>query len=165
MSTVHAVVESPLGALTLVARDDALTALHFADGRHRGQEPGERTTTPLLAEARRQLAEYFDRRRTEFDLPLAPEGEPFQLRVWALLREIPFGATRTYGELARQLGHVRYAQAVGAANGRNPLPVIVPCHRVIGADGGLTGYAGGLDRKRSLLALEEPPAEDAGRLF
>lgn len=165
MSTTHAVIGTPLGELTLIARDDALSAVRFPGGGHREEDIGESTGTELFAEAARQFAEYFDRRRTRFDLPLAPRGEPFQLRVWELLQEIPYGETTSYGALARRLGDVGHSQAVGAANGRNPLPVIVPCHRVIGADGSLTGYAGGLDRKRYLLALEEPPAADAGRLF
>ena len=165
MSTKHTLIDSPMGELLLVAGDDGLTALHYADGRHAPEELGERGTTLVLDEARRQLDEYFARTRTEFDLPLAPRGEPFQLKVWELLRQIPYGATRSYAELARMLGDVNYAQAVGAANGRNPISVIVPCHRVIGADGTLTGYAGGLERKRYLLALEEPAPADAGRLF
>lgn len=165
MATVHAVINTPLGELTLIARDESLAAMHFAGGRHAPEERGERADLPLFAEAERQFGEYFERRRTEFDLPLAPRGKPFQLQVWELLKEIPYGETRTYGDLARRLGDVNYSQAVGAANGQNPLSVIVPCHRVIGADGSLTGYAGGLDRKRYLLALEEPAAVDAGRLF
>ncbi|WP_243788226.1 methylated-DNA--[protein]-cysteine S-methyltransferase [Saccharopolyspora gloriosae] len=165
MSTVHGVIKTPLGEVTLIAHDESLAAVHFAGGRHRREEFGERAEMPLFTEVERQFAEYFERRRTEFELPLAPRGEPFQLRVWELLKEIPYGETRTYGELARRLGDVNYSQAVGAANGQNPLSVIVPCHRVIGADGSLTGYAGGLDRKRYLLALEEPSAVEAGRLF
>lgn len=165
MSTKHTLIDSPMGELLLVASDDGLTTLHYAGGRHAPEELGERGTTPVLDEARRQLDEYFAKTRTEFDLPLAPRGEPFQLKVWDLLRQIPYGATRSYGELARMLGDVNYSQAVGAANGRNPISVIVPCHRVIGADGSLTGYAGGLERKRYLLALEEPAPADAGRLF
>lgn len=166
MSTKHTVVDSPVGELTVVATDDGLTGLYF-DGHQRGPDRaslGERTEDGF-ADVRRQLAEYFAGDRTEFDLPLAPRGDDFQQRVWALLREIPYGETRTYGDLARRLGDRSLAQAVGNANGRNPISVIVPCHRVIGADGSLTGYAGGLDRKRFLLALEEPPADDAGRLF
>ncbi|GAB2674187.1 methylated-DNA--[protein]-cysteine S-methyltransferase [Saccharopolyspora gloriosae] len=165
MTTVHAVIDTPLGGLTLIARDGSLAAMHFDGGKHPPKEFGERADLPLFAEAQRQFEEYFERRRTEFDLPLAPRGKPFQLQVWELLKEIPYGETRTYGDLARRLGDVNYSQAVGAANGQNPLSVIVPCHRVIGADGSLTGYAGGLDRKRYLLALEEPAAVDAGRLF
>jgi methylated-DNA-[protein]-cysteine S-methyltransferase len=118
-----------------------------------------------LAEAVRQLGEYFAGDRTEFDLKLAPTGNAFEHRVWSLLRDIPYGETRSYGGLARALGDVGFSQAVGAANGRNPIAIIVPCHRVIGADGSLVGYAGGLDRKRYLLALEESEDTRAQRLF
>ena len=117
------------------------------------------------AEAVRQLTEYFARERMEVDLPLAPRGDAFKQRVWALLREIPYGQTRSYGDLARALGDVNLSQAVGFANGRNPIAIIVPCHRVIGADGSLVGYAGGLDRKRFLLALEESEETRSQRLF
>jgi methylated-DNA-[protein]-cysteine S-methyltransferase len=158
---------SPLGEITLVAEDGALTGCYMElHRRGAGQEDqlGERDDTGLEA-AVAQLAEYFAGERTEFDLPLAPRGDEFQLRVWALLREIPYGQTRSYGDLARALGDVNLSQRVGWANGRNPIGIIVPCHRVIGADGSLVGYAGGLERKRFLLALEEPPADRAGRLF
>ncbi|WP_079132051.1 methylated-DNA--[protein]-cysteine S-methyltransferase [Streptomyces nanshensis] len=151
----HTVVDSPLGALTLVADGGALTGVYFED-HLRGPSPGAlgpRDETGF-DEARRQLAEYFAGERQRFDLPLAPRGEPFRQRVWALLRQIPYGETRSYGLLARELGDPALAQAVGSANGRNPLSVIVPCHRVVGADGSLTGYAGGLERKRFLLELE-----------
>jgi methylated-DNA-[protein]-cysteine S-methyltransferase len=110
--------------------------------------------SPPLDEARRQLEAYFAGELREFDLPLAPEGSEFQLRVWEQLRAIPYGETISYGELARRVGDPAAARAVGLANGRNPLPVIVPCHRVIGADGSLTGFGGGLERKRRLLELE-----------
>jgi methylated-DNA-[protein]-cysteine S-methyltransferase len=107
------------------------------------------------ADARRQLAEYFDGRRRHFDLRLAPEGTPFQTRVWAELCRIPFGTTISYRELAARIGQPAAVRAVGLANGRNPIAIVVPCHRVIGADGSLTGYGGGLDRKRYLLGLEQ----------
>jgi methylated-DNA-[protein]-cysteine S-methyltransferase len=110
--------------------------------------------SPPLDEARRQLEAYFAGELRDFDLPLAPEGSEFQLRVWEQLRAIPYGETISYGELARRVGDPAAARAVGLANGRNPLPVIVPCHRVIGADGSLTGFGGGLERKRRLLELE-----------
>jgi methylated-DNA-[protein]-cysteine S-methyltransferase len=164
-ATRHTVVDSPLGALTLVAEGDALTGVYF-EGHLRGPSPdalGSREDAGF-EDARGQLEEYFAGRRQSFDLPLAPRGEPFQRRVWALLEQIPYGETRSYGQLARELGDPALAQAVGAANGRNPLSVIVPCHRVVGADGSLTGYAGGLERKRLLLDLEESAA-GAGRLF
>ncbi|WP_377268598.1 methylated-DNA--[protein]-cysteine S-methyltransferase [Peterkaempfera sp. SMS 1(5)a] len=165
-STTHTVVDSPLGGLTATAEGGALTGLYFP--RHRGMPSVESLGTRTdegFEEVRRQLAEYFAGRRTRFELPLAPRGEEFQQRVWRLLREIPYGRTRSYGELAQELGDPSLARAVGAANGRNPLSVIVPCHRVVGADGRLTGYAGGLGRKRFLLELEAPVPAAAGRLF
>lgn len=161
----HTLIDSPLGDVLIAASDEGLSAVHFVGGGPGPRVVGERGMTPLLETAHRQLEEYFEQERTEFELPLAPRGEPFQLKVWELLREIPYGRTWSYGDLARRLGGVEFSQAVGAANGRNPLAVVVPCHRVIGADGSLTGYAGGLNRKRYLLALEEPSPADAGRLF
>jgi methylated-DNA-[protein]-cysteine S-methyltransferase len=158
----HGVVDSPLGALTVVARDDALVGLYFADQRRR---PDPATLGPRedagFTEVAGQLGEYFTGERTGFELALDPYGDAFDQRVWELVARIPYGRTRTYGELARELGDPGLAQAVGAANGRNPLCVVVPCHRVIGSGGGLTGYAGGLPRKRFLLDLEAP----GGRLF
>jgi methylated-DNA-[protein]-cysteine S-methyltransferase len=166
MSVKHTVIDSPIGELTVVAEDGALLGLYFVGRRHHPKPDavGERTDEGF-ADVRRQLAEYFDGGRTEFDLPLAPKGGEFELSVWQLLTKIPYGETRSYGDLATELGDRALAQAVGSANGRNPLSVIVPCHRVIGADGSLTGYAGGLDRKRYLLELEEPADVSAGRLF
>lgn len=161
----HTVVDSPLGALTLVAEGDALSGLYF-EGHRRGPSPqalGPRTDGGF-EEARRQLEEYFAGERRDFDLPLAARGEEFAQRVWKLLAQIPYGGTCSYGALARRLGDPGLAQAVGAANGRNPLCVIVPCHRVVAADGSLTGYAGGLERKRFLLDLEESAA-GTSRLF
>ena len=155
MPVHHTIVESPLGAITLVAHDGMLAGLYFA-GHTRPLYTtafGERRTAGFEA-ALEQLAEYFRRERTTFDLPLAPRGSGFQHRVWELLRRIPYGETRSYGELAVELGDRRLARAVGTANGSNPLGIIVPCHRVIGADGRLGGYAGGVDRKRFLLELE-----------
>jgi methylated-DNA-[protein]-cysteine S-methyltransferase len=166
MRRTHTIIDSPLGELTAVAEDGALTGLYYP--LHRGM-PREEALGPRaeegFEEVRRQLDEYFTGGRTRFDLPLAPRGERFQHRVWQLLRQIPYGETRSYGELARELGDPSLARAVGAANGRNPLSVIVPCHRVVGADGRLTGYAGGLERKRYLLELEAPAEAGAGRLF
>ncbi|WP_241668347.1 methylated-DNA--[protein]-cysteine S-methyltransferase [Pedococcus bigeumensis] len=163
----HALLPSPLGEITLVAEDGALTGCYMELHR-RGTDEEDRLGArddDSLSAAAAQLTEYFAGERTEFSLPLAPRGDEFQLRVWALLREIPYGQTRSYGDLARALGDVNLSQRVGWANGRNPISIIVPCHRVIGADGSLVGYAGGLERKRFLLALEEPPADEASRLF
>lgn len=168
MDVRHAVVASPLGELTLVAADDALVGLYFADHRRRPAPAalGPRVESDaVFQQAEEQLGEYFAGERTRFELPLAAQGEEFDQRVWRLLAEIPHGQTRSYGDLARQLGEVGLAQAVGAAAGRNPLCVVVPCHRLVGADGSLTGYAGGLERKRHLLELEEPAEVRAGRLF
>ena len=162
----HTVMPTPIGELTLVAEDGVLTTCSMELPRRGpdGDALGERDDAGL-GEAVQQLTEYFAGQRTEFTLPLAPRGDAFQHKVWALLREIPYGQTRSYGDLARALGDVNLSQAVGWANGRNPISIIVPCHRVIGADGSLVGYAGGLHRKRFLLALEEPAAEEADRLF
>jgi methylated-DNA-[protein]-cysteine S-methyltransferase len=153
---VHTVVDSPCGELTLVARGDALTHLYMTGQRHRPAEEtfGPRGDSPVFAAARAQLDAYFAGELTRFDLPLTFIGTPFQQRVWSALREIPYGETVSYGELATLLGNPSASRAVGLANGRNPLGIIVPCHRVIGAGGDLTGYGGGLPRKRWLLALE-----------
>jgi len=166
MARTHTVIASPVGDLLAVAEDGVLCGLYF-EKHLRGPEPEEWGTRADadFTEVRRQLGEYFAGERTGFDLPLAPRGNEFQQRVWHLLTQIPFGETRSYGDLARRLGDVSLAQAVGSANARNPISVIVPCHRVVGADGGLTGYAGGLERKRFLLDLEEPAARKAARLF
>jgi methylated-DNA-[protein]-cysteine S-methyltransferase len=164
--TVHTTVDSPLGELTLVGDGSAVVGLYFDNHRRRPDlETFGRRVDAEFAEPARQLSEYFAGRRTEFELALAPRGDDFDRRVWDLLTTIPYGETRSYRDLARQLGDTGLAQAVGAANGRNPLSVIVPCHRVVGADGSLTGYAGGLHRKRFLLELEESAETKAGRLF
>ena len=143
---------TPLGDLLLVAVDGALTKAHFSPY----DEPDTPPTPdePVLVEAVRQLTEHFAGHRTDFDLPLAPPGTAFQQRVWDELRRIPYGTTTTYGELAARLGDPKCVRAVGLANGRNPIAVVVPCHRVIGSDGKLRGYAGGIERKQRLLALE-----------
>ena len=144
--------ESPIGRLTLRGGPDALTAIDFP-GRTGGL--GEAAREPgAFAEAVRQLDEYFDGRRREFELPLALDGTPFERAVWRRLRTIPYGSTISYGQLARDIGQPEEFRAVGAAVGRTPTPIVVPCHRVIGSDGSLTGYGGGLDRKRALLDLE-----------
>ena len=149
----YSTLTTPIGELLLTADPDgAITAVHLP-GRHPGTDGWERDDA-LLELARRQLTEYFAGERTDFDLPLRPEGAPFQVRVWDALRRIPYGETASYGEIARELGHPTAARAVGAANGRNPIAIVVPCHRVIGASGSLTGYAGGLECKRALLDLE-----------
>lgn len=140
---------SLVGPLTLVACDGALTELRFAEG-------GTSEPTPLLLRAREELEEYFAGTRRTFDLPLAPQGTPFQQQVWQALRTIPYGSTCTYGALAAAIGRPKASRAVGMANHCNPLPILIPCHRVVGSTGHLTGYAGGLDRKRQLLAIEKP---------
>src|SRR5215475_1207352 len=156
--STHTVVPSPIGLLTLVCADGALTGLHMDGERHRPpvERFGERDeSVPLLAEAARQLRAYFAGRLTDFDLPIWLHGTPFQRRVWAALADVPYGETVSYGELAAQIGQPSAARAVGLANGRNPVAVIVPCHRVVGSTGSLVGYGGGLDRKRYLLRLEQ----------
>lgn len=155
---IHTTVDSPLGPLTLVADGDALTGLYLSGQRHRPApetfgEPAGPDTAPF-AGAARQLAEYFAGSRTDFELPLHLVGTPFQRTVWQALRAIPYGRTLTYGELAARIGRPAAVRAVGLANGRNPVSVIVPCHRVVGSGGALTGYGGGLARKRQLLDLE-----------
>jgi methylated-DNA-[protein]-cysteine S-methyltransferase len=151
----YTVVDSPLGPLTLVGTGGALTGLYMDRQRYRpGPETfGERDDVPFT-EAARQLEEYFAGKRTSFDLPLALTGTPFQRQVWEALRAIPYGRTVSYGQLADRLGRPTAARAVGLANGHNPIGIIVPCHRVVGANGDLTGYGGGLDRKRRLLDFE-----------
>ncbi|MBP3035601.1 methylated-DNA--[protein]-cysteine S-methyltransferase [Arthrobacter sp. zg-ZUI100] len=185
MTALHAVMASPIGELTLLADGGALAAVYMenhkrgparellgtrveldddavcgaGDAAAAGREvaPGrEASAAAVLARTRDQLAEYFAGERREFDLPMAPAGNPFRQQVWALLQEIPYGETRSYGDLARQLGDRNLAQAVGSANARNPVSIIIPCHRVVGAAGALTGYAGGLARKHFLLGLEDP---------
>lgn len=144
--------DSPVGGLRLHASAGLLTAVEFD-----AQPVGGGVDDPLLDEAERQLREYFAGERRTFDLPLANDGTEFQRKVWGELRRIPYGETATYGEVARRLGYEPVvSRAVGAANGANPLPIVVPCHRVVGADGSLTGYAGGAERKRVLLELEQP---------
>lgn len=149
---------SPVGKLKLVAGDAGLAAVLWENDRpHRVQlpEPAYGSNDPVLVQASEQLQEYFAGTRKEFDLPLAPVGTPFQQQVWQALRDIPFGETRTYGQLAAQLGNPLASRAVGAANGRNPISIIVPCHRVIGHSGKLTGFAGGLQAKEYLLSHEQ----------
>ncbi|HEX5493893.1 MAG TPA: methylated-DNA--[protein]-cysteine S-methyltransferase [Mycobacteriales bacterium] len=151
----HTVLDSPIGPLTLLATDDALTGLHLLERRHPPDPErfGEPDPT-RFTEAADQLRAYFAGHLTEFDLPLAPAGTPFQQRVWAELRAIPYGRTASYGQIAAQLGKPTAARAVGAANGRNPISIIVPCHRLVSSTGGLISYGGGLERKAWLLAHE-----------
>jgi methylated-DNA-[protein]-cysteine S-methyltransferase len=151
----HTVVDSPVGPLTLVAVHGTLAGLYMDRQRHR--PPAGTFGGPdaaLFTEAAGQLEEYFAGRRTAFDLPLALAGTPFQQRVWAALGKIPYGETISYGQLADRIGQPTAARAVGLANGRNPIGIIVPCHRVVGSGGDLTGYGGGLERKRYLLGFE-----------
>ncbi|OBA74228.1 cysteine methyltransferase [Mycobacterium sp. 1554424.7] len=170
MHSRHTVIDSPLGELTLVADGDALTGVYF---RHHWHPPTAdalgRSVEPVVDEvlqcASDQLHEYFAGERTHFDVPIALDGDPRRRRVWELLPGIRYGETITYGELAATLSDGYTAYEVGQAVGRNPLSIIVPCHRVVGKDGALTGYAGGLKRKRFLLDLEAPVPAAAGRLF
>lgn len=144
---------SPIGTLTLVGNGSALTAVHM-DGDGMSLPTRAKKGDAVLEHARRQLEEYFAGTRTNFDVPLAAEGTPFQSNVWSALCEIPFAQTRSYADIARAIRNPKAVRAVGAANGRNPIGIIVPCHRVIGADGSLTGYGGGIERKRWLLNHE-----------
>lgn len=142
-------LESPIGPLTLTEEDGALIRLDF------GKQGQAWPETTLLAEAKKQLEQYFSGTLRSFTLPLRPEGTPFQQKVWAALLQIPWGETRTYGQVAAMIGQPKACRAVGMANNRNPLPIFIPCHRVIGANGQLTGYAGGLSAKEHLLSLEQ----------
>ena len=154
--TLVTTVASPIGPLTLMARDGHLTHLVMEDQAHAvDPPPGSRRDDDVFAEVTTQLDEYFAGERTSFDVPMTLEGTDFQRRVWAQLCAIPYGETISYGELARRVGNPNASRAVGSANGRNPVAVIVPCHRVIAADGSLGGYGGGLDRKVRLLSLEQ----------
>lgn len=170
MSIRHTMIETELGQITLVADEERLTGLYFARHRHLPMRRiygahVEGAADPVLSEATTQLKEYLAGTRRSFDVPVATLGDEFEERVWGLLTQIPFGDRVSYGSLAEQLGDKTLAQRVGQAVGRNPLCVIIPCHRVVGADGKLTGYAGGLKRKQKLLELEEPDEIKAGRLF
>lgn len=164
----HHTLDTPIGDLLLVGDADALCCVYFQDGKRGPTKPAkewERSEKPFR-EVIRQLKAYFAGKLIEFDLPLAPQGTEFQLKVWQTLCTIPYGETWSYGELAKRIRRPHAPRAVGAANGQNPIPVIVPCHRVIGADGSLTGFGGGLRIKRMLLALEGAlPGEAQSRLF
>ena len=170
MKTRHTLVDTVLGPLTVAASGEAVVGIYFPDHWY---QPAEGSLGPrvdarddvLFDAVRSQLTEYLAGERTAFDLPTATAGNPLQERVWAVLRGIPYGGTTTYGEIAAELGDRAFAQAVGQANGHNPISIVVPCHRVVGRNGQLTGYAGGLWRKQFLLELEEPEAVKAARLF
>ena len=166
MDHASTTMASPVGRLTLIANREGLAAILWEDDdplRVRIGPGAEDAAHPVLREAQTQLEEYFAGRRRTFSVALAPVGTPFQQQVWQELRAIPFGETRSYGELARRIGRPTAMRAVGAANGRNPLSIIVPCHRVIGTSGKLTGFAGGLAAKATLLRLEG--MADAGSRF
>lgn len=166
MTLSYKEMESPVGKLKLVATSNSLVAVLWEQerpNRVKLDAMNHDSRHPILIEAERQLTEYFRGARTAFDLPLEPHGSEFQKKVWQALREIPFGKTRSYLELAKALGSSKASRAVGAANGKNPLSIVVPCHRVIGTDGSLTGFAGGLEVKAKLLAIEAsaaPPPKD-----
>jgi methylated-DNA-[protein]-cysteine S-methyltransferase len=169
MTIRHTTIDSPLGQLTLTARDESLTGIFFEGHWHMPPSEffgeGVSAEDPVFQQAARELGEYLSGERTVFDVPFQVSGNPFQQRVWARLEHIPYGETVSYGELATELGDRNLSQAVGSAVGRNPLSIIIPCHRVVGRDGRLTGYAGGLDNKRFLLDLEEPASAKESKLF
>ncbi len=150
-TTNYQYIESPIGKLRLVSDGLALLSIEF-EGMH-GTD-GLEQSDDILKRATQQLAEYFSGRRRDFSLPLAAAGTAFQQQVWSALRQIPFGELRSYRDIATAIGNIKAVRAVGAANGRNPIPIVVPCHRVIGSNGNLTGFAGGLDAKRALLEHE-----------
>jgi len=170
MSTRHVVVDTTLGPITIAATGEVITGLYFAEHarRPRTEMLGRRVPLswdPLLTGAAVQVVEYLEGARRTFELPWHATGSRFQQAVWAIVSRIPFADTRTYGDIAEELGDRSRAQEVGQAVAMNPLCILVPCHRVVGASGSLTGYAGGLTRKRALLELEAPVAVAAGRLF
>jgi methylated-DNA-[protein]-cysteine S-methyltransferase len=155
-------LESPLGELLLAGDDDALSLIGFPQGKMRHDpDPDWIYNEKPFARARQQLQEYFAGKREEFDLPLHVTGTEFQVQVLDELQRIPYGETTSYGDIAKRIGRPKAVRAVGAANGRNPIPIIIPCHRVIGSSGDLTGFGGGLDTKEALLRLE---AENSGLL-
>ncbi|MGW5350016.1 methylated-DNA--[protein]-cysteine S-methyltransferase [Streptomyces sp. NPDC004031] len=158
-TTVHAIVDSPVGPLTLVTREGGLAGVYMTEQRHlpAPETFGPRVEVidrPVLARTAEQLTGYFAGDVRDFDIDLSTTGTPFQKRVWEALRDIPYGETVSYGELAAALGQPTASRAVGLANGRNPVSIIVPCHRVVGANGSMTGYGGGIERKRWLLSFE-----------
>ena len=154
----HTTIENTLGQILLVSDGSALTGLFFRDGKHYpelGPDWRPAPDHPIFQVVETQLAEYLSRKRREFEILQRPKGTPFQKMVWTAIGAIPFGATASYRDIAKKVGNLKSARAVGAAAGRNPIPVIIPCHRVVGQDGSLTGYGGGLERKRVLLDLEK----------
>ena len=165
-TATHTAIRSSLGDLTVAARGGSVTGLYFPHHWHR-PDPAAfgRYRDAGFEDVARQLGEYLTGERREFDVPVMAAGGAFQERVWRLLRQIPYGTTVSYGDLARELGGGVTAREVGTAVGRNPVSIIIPCHRVVGADGGLTGYVGGLRRKRILLDLEQDVAGRSARLF
>ena len=163
--THYRTIDSPIGLLTLAGHDNALTNLRMVDQTYEPSRAGWSERPAAFADAVEQLSAYFVGELTDFELELDLQGTEFQRRVWQALLTIPFGQTRSYGEIAAQIGAPGAARAVGLANGHNPIAIIVPCHRVVGASGGLTGYGGGLDKKRSLLALETRRSSPTLSLF
>lgn len=162
MNAVY-VHESPVGPLTLVSDGGALAGVYFESQKHGSPPAGPRGTDKIIDAARKQLDAYFAGKRKTFDVALAPKGTAFQERVWDALTKIPYGETVSYGAIANSIGSPKAVRAVGAANGRNPIPIIIPCHRVIGANGSLTGFGGGMARKELLLDLERGALFPAGR--
>ena len=149
--------DSPMGKMLIVAADEGLRGLYFIDQKYYREVEDGWTRAPkhhVVRQTAREMQQYFAGDRKEFDVPLAAEGTPFQARVWTAISSVKYGASITYSELARRAGHPDAIRAAGTATGRNPITIIVPCHRIVGSDGSLTGYAGGLDRKRALQALE-----------
>lgn len=146
--------DSSLGRLGIAEAEGKITNIWFDERTEKRPETDEQKETPVIAETKRQLEEYFQGERQKFDLPLSPQGTEFQKKVWKALEAIPFGETRSYKEIAETVGNPKGFRAVGMANNRNPIAIVVPCHRVLGSDRSLVGYAGGLDLKVSLLALE-----------
>jgi methylated-DNA-[protein]-cysteine S-methyltransferase len=156
MDVLYTQIESPLAPLLLATGDAGLRQIFFLNGRHPAQpEPSWKEDRTPFSETIRQLRAYFAGEIENFDLALAPEGTPFQQKVWDELQRIPYGTTVSYGDLARRIGNPNASRAVGLANGSNPIPIVIPCHRVIGSNGKLTGYGGGLQLKEQLLALEK----------
>jgi methylated-DNA-[protein]-cysteine S-methyltransferase len=162
MTTFYTYADSPVGRLMLTSNGDALTGLYMNEPPVPGADWTENETAAPFPATKAQLAEYFAGTRTTFDVPIAPTSTAFQARVWGELRHIPYGETINYGQLAARIGNPKASRAVGMANGRNPISIIVPCHRVIGANGTLTGYSGGMERKEFLLALEARAASGSG---